>query len=447
MDPVAARRTQAGAQVVHGIHAVLWALEATLANGRSFNRITTLDVQFKKFIYVGDQVALASVRETETMLRVALCVDGLETTTLEIGFAPRAKISASLLSTAVIEVPQVPLTLTLADLPGRSGRLSITNERRVSSMFLKTTEQLGKHRVEAIAQLSTLVGMVCPGLHSIFSSLELEFTSEPEEATGLNFKVQNIDGRFRLAKIAISGSGLRGMASAFVRHPPVTQPSYLDLTQLVHKNEFSSTTALIVGGSRGLGALTARAIAAGGGRVIVTYVHGETEALDISKEIGPDACCILRYDVRKDASEQLSSLDWNVNQLYYFATSQIFRQKASWFVSSHFSEFCQMYVTGFEAVCKAVQIQENQKLSVFYPSSLAVEDHPRDMIEYSMAKAAGEILCSDMNRFMRDVHVVVKRLPRILTDQTATVMPVESSDPLDVMLPIIRELHVTASCS
>jgi nucleoside-diphosphate-sugar epimerase len=63
------------------------------------------------------------------------------------------------------------------------------------------------------------------------------------------------------------------------------------------------------------------------------------------------------------------------------------------------------------------------------------------MTEYSMAKAAGEVLCADMNRFVRGLRVVVHRLPRLLTDQTATVMPAHSEDPVPVMLAAIRELH------
>jgi hypothetical protein len=39
------------------------------------------------------------------------------------------------------------------------------------------------------------------------------------------------------------------------------------------------------------------------------------------------------------------------------------------------------------------------------------------------------------------VRVIVRRLPRLLTDQTATALPVDTADPLDTMLPIIREVQ------
>jgi hypothetical protein len=39
------------------------------------------------------------------------------------------------------------------------------------------------------------------------------------------------------------------------------------------------------------------------------------------------------------------------------------------------------------------------------------------------------------------LKIVVERLPRVLTDQTATVAQVETADPLAVMLPLIRALQ------
>jgi hypothetical protein len=60
------------------------------------------------------------------------------------------------------------------------------------------------------------------------------------------------------------------------------------------------------------------------------------------------------------------------------------------------------------------------------------------MTEYGMAKAAGELLCASINRTHPRIRVLVDRLPRLLTDQTAVVPPVASADALEVMLPTIR---------
>jgi nucleoside-diphosphate-sugar epimerase len=244
----------------------------------------------------------------------------------------------------------------------------------------------------------------------------------------------------------VNGGGISGTVAAFVRQPPVPQPGISTFKHLVSPHAFAGSTALIVGGSRGLGALTAKAIAAGGGRVVITYVVGETEAREIAREIGPDACRVMRYNAEEEAAPQLAALEWGINQLYYFATTQIFRAKAGFYVASRFADFHRIYVDGFERICTVLRTRGTENLMVFYPSSsyLDLEDRPRDMTEYGMAKAAGEVLCADMNRFVRGMRVIVKRLPRLLTDQTATVMPTESEDPIAVMLPIIQEMHADA---
>ena len=39
------------------------------------------------------------------------------------------------------------------------------------------------------------------------------------------------------------------------------------------------------------------------------------------------------------------------------------------------------------------------------------------------------------------VHIIVSRLPRLLTDQTATVLPVATENPLKVMPPVVRTVQ------
>jgi nucleoside-diphosphate-sugar epimerase len=78
---------------------------------------------------------------------------------------------------------------------------------------------------------------------------------------------------------------------------------------------------------------------------------------------------------------------------------------------------------------------------VFYPSSTAVIERPSNMTEYAMSKMAGELLCQDVNVNMKNVQVIMARLPRLPTDQTASFRPVEVADPIETMLPIIRHLH------
>jgi len=61
LDPVFARRTQFGRQVVHGIHTLLWGLDQFFA-GTDLPRPTSLKVRFAKPAFVGDAVQLLCVR-------------------------------------------------------------------------------------------------------------------------------------------------------------------------------------------------------------------------------------------------------------------------------------------------------------------------------------------------------------------------------------------------
>ena len=63
------------------------------------------------------------------------------------------------------------------------------------------------------------------------------------------------------------------------------------------------------------------------------------------------------------------------------------------------------------------------------------------MTEYAMAKAAGEVLCGDLNRFWPGMHITSARLPRLFTDQTVTMAPTETASSVDVILPIILSVQ------
>ena len=78
-------------------------------------------------------------------------------------------------------------------------------------------------------------------------------------------------------------------------------------------------------------------------------------------------------------------------------------------------------------------------VSLFYPSSVYVEERPRGMIEYAMAKAAGETLCTEMNLAWAPLRVAVGRLPRLPTDQTASVIETKFPSPVACLLTFVRE--------
>ena len=441
VDAVAARRTQAGAPVVHGVHVVLWALDAAFADGHIVRTVASLEATMHAFVYLDEPVAARIVAHSESEIRITIECDGVTAVSLRIGTGAKDSGLPGLGHLESVALPPKPLELDMSQIRGSSGRLPAMVDGAVAGMFPHAGAALGAVRVDAVARLSTLVGMVCPGLHSIFGAFRVQ-VARLETGVGLGFVVRNVDERVRMAEIQVGDAGIQGWVRAFVRKPPVAPPRMTDIAALVRPDEFRRTTALVIGGSRGLGAATAKAIAAGGGRVIITYAVGEGDAREIAEEIGPGMCRVLRYDVRESAAEQLAELPWDVTQAYYFATPPIFRRASEVFSAARFAELLRVYVDGFAALSAAL-FKPDSELALFYPSSVFVEDRPRHMTEYAMAKAAGEVLCADLARFRRGLRILVRRLPRVETDQTSTILPASSAGAVEVMLPVVRDMHAT----
>ena len=112
--------------------------------------------------------------------------------------------------------------------------------------------------------------MKCPGLNSIFSRIKLDFNSNSSVSDQglLHYAEMHKDARVGILKLSVEAQGMNGFLDTFFRPPPVIQPSYQDVCANVTKNIFSSQRALVIGGSRGVGEITAKILAAGGADVI-----------------------------------------------------------------------------------------------------------------------------------------------------------------------------------
>lgn len=451
MDPLAARRTQAGFPVVHGMHTVLWALDTLVRQQCLCSSVKNLKIKFHNLIYVGDTASLLLIKQSDSELRAQVVVEGTTAASITVVLGENrnpAPVSRQLSlreqeAARQARRPGMPLDLSPPEMADRSGWLSFAHPpEKIAPLFPSISKAIGASQIAALACLSMLVGMECPGLHSIFASLDVDFAGG-EYPAALHYAVDSVDTRFNLVKQTVFGGGLIGSVEAFARTPPSEQAAIAEVAQWVELKEFAESDALIIGGSRGLGELTAKIIAAGGGRVTVTYAVGKAEAEKVATEIrafGGD-CNLMHYDVRHPATEQLSALTTRVRTLYYFATGAIFGRKSRLFNGAVFDSFVDFYIRGFFELCSSLLSQGHCQLTAFYPSSVAVEEKPADMMEYAMTKAAGEVLCSYMSRFLPGLRTVIHRLPRLATDQTASVMPIETASALAVLLPVVREIE------
>ena len=76
VDALQARRTKAGAPVVHGINLLLWALDSLSAAQHDLPRFRSLRAQFNRFVYLNERVEVVLTQQEPTSVRLNICVDG-----------------------------------------------------------------------------------------------------------------------------------------------------------------------------------------------------------------------------------------------------------------------------------------------------------------------------------------------------------------------------------
>ena len=452
MDPVAARRLLAGQAVVHGMHLLLHALDRLpQAAGAWPGRITA---DFGSPVCVGDAALFELAPQKDetgagiTLLRVR--VEDRHCSHFELHNGPTQQAPSlpvqPLPVQPALEAVHLPLFTQARQITdprawvGQCHRLDLPADDAALA-FPRASAWLGERRVAALSLLSYYVGMVCPGLDSIYSSLSVAAGDDDADSASLRFEVRRYDPRFPLFVIRFDGC-IQGEIKAFVRARAQQQAPMAQLLACVDGRAFAGKTCWVIGGSRGLGELSAKLIAAGGGEVVITYASGADDAQRVADEIkqaGRGHATVRQLDLTSADLGRWCADQAAPDAVFYFATGRIFRRRAALFDAAAFEEFNTFYVRRFHELCVALEAF-NRPLTVFYPSSVAVADRPRGMTEYAMSKAAAELLIDDWNKSSRCVTVLASRLPRLSTDQTASALGSDPMANIDVMLPLIRQM-------
>lgn len=434
-----------GAPIVHGIHGVLWGLDAFYRTEEA-NSPLGIDVNFLEPIYVGESATVTLCRRSDSEARLNIHAGGALATTIILKFGAARKYPpvVSIGPAENAPWPRIPVERDLQDMEGQSGAPAIgVRLDDVASAFPALCRAIPARRVASMIALSPLVGMISPGLHSLLKSYLLAFSEDHGEDV-LRFATLDVNRRFRLVRMAVSAPGIAGECVAYARMPPVRQPSFVEIAARVSKSAYRGTRALVIGGSRGLGEVTAKACAAGGADVLITYVLGKGDAERVVEEIANAGglAAARPFDIRGDVSAQLSNLGFAPTHIYYFPFCSRLNRHGSLSSTDLLAEYMRYYADGFFSTCQFLLGQAaGAEVRIFYPSTLSVVSPARGLAELAMAKAAGETLCRYMNQYLPSAHVLCHRLPRVLTDQTATVSPAESSSILEVMLPIVHEIQ------
>ena len=205
-----------------------------------------------------------------------------------------------------------------------------------------------------------------------------------------------------------------------------------DIAESVQPSMFSGQRALVIGGSRGLGEVCLKNLAAGGAEVKFSYYKGENEAQNLVTEIRAAGGTVdaIRIDVVGPVEKMKVICDesWSPTHVYYFATPPIFVGKKDRFQEDVFHNFCRYYVDGFAKIMSVILESTDGVVFALFPSSIALDELPEAMGEYIAAKSAGEAFAKFLEVETARLHVSIVRYPRLASDQTQTVHNIQTED-------------------
>jgi len=421
VDPEYARRSVAGRQVVHGLHLVFAALEAALSRRSAPVELLRIDAKFLKPVTVDSTVLLtletdgstvhAELRSEDILrCRVSFLLGNRSADNL----APRPDLFAPPAHETCQVVPAELLSNCHGEMP-----LTLDNAELVQQ-FPAVAKRLSNRTSALLLSLTRLVGMRCPGRDSLFVGFQLTNTeTDCSDPAPLHYAVTDHEIRFRKLTLSVHSAGFRGTLDVLNRPPPVKQISLSDAKACTGPGEFSGIQALIIGGSRGLGEATLKLICAGGGSAAISYRHGQRDAQALSTEC---SCQTLAHDVHDPRDSKLPE-GFVPNLVFYFASPPIKSSFPGRWDQKTFDDYLSFYVTGLAQTVAwlGTQLHQAQKVTLWVPSTIFIDQPDRHFKEYAAAKAAAESYCRFLSDFppkhLQSVHY--PRLPRIRTDQTA----------------------------
>jgi hypothetical protein len=444
-DPIIARRLLFGQQIVHGLHALLWSADHYLKDRTQRLELQRIKADFRSAIGVGSTVKCSYRSPTAHQVEIQLETDKKLAAWFQISWRPRQSHQTDTLPQTLQNRPKCRKRTIDETVDARGSIPLYLDKQFAAGLFPNLMRLVPSVQLAALLASTRLVGMECPGRNSIFSELDLTFSADRAGAQNLKYQVAACNRPLALILIDVETPGMKGRLKTFFRPEPQRQAAFAELRREVEAEEFSDQQALIIGGSRGLGEVTAKLVAAGGAEVIITYYHGQRDAQHLVEELvyhGVKAEC-LHFDALKPSRELLGKA---VNRskplyLYYFATPFIFGAAKGKFSPQRFATFSEYYVAGFQRTVQTAASLSTRLEKIFYPSSAAIEELPLDMGEYAAAKIAGEILCDFLQKTVPGIIIHKPRLPRVATDQTVSLLPVRNQDSASVLLANLRYLR------
>ena len=431
VDPISARRFLFSEPVVHGINVVLNALESWSSFNKCRFNLSNINGEFNHPVLLNKEVFIDFKKNKNTH---HLQIISQNKVCSSIYF----KLNNSDIQETVLILDKFPKKIkpkknNLESIRGSEGEVSLDLKIEYLRLSFPSLHKYSSfNQIACLLSSTRIVGMYCPGMNSIYSSFNFSFNEKSSKTT---FKLDKIN-RFGFASVAVNGL-YNGKIDAILRPDHVNQLKYIDVKKLVGKNEFKNQSALIIGGSRGIGEVTAKILAAGGAEVLITYNKGKEDAKNICNQINSNEgkISMMCYDINNPTIIE----NFEPTDIYYFATPNIFEGNNGNFSSDLYNQFSKFYLSSFFNLVN--YWKEKKVLNFFYPSTIAIDEMPNDMLEYSLTKHSAERMCEFLEN-NNNIKIFKPRLPRLATDQTVSFLPIKNYDTLEYMLKTLKEYNL-----
>jgi predicted DNA-binding WGR domain protein len=430
IDPIEARRTIFGEPVVHGIHGLLWAL----AQYEQISIIALKDLKgnFHKPITLNTEVTCKWEKLGNLKFAVKISTADKLFTSLQVTFqdhypAPEHRITSSSTITK-------PDRISIEDCHHAKGKLTYRwNKKIAQQLFPNLDHYQHLNHLSFLLTSTELVGMKCPGYDSLYSSIQVSFGTKDDSNLFSEFEIQKVDPRFNLIFLDLHSSNIQANIKAFFRPRPTPVISIEQAQTHVLDQEFKNQKALIIGGSRGLGATTAKLLKAGGADVTITYAKGKKEAQSMYHEFKQKSQELTFFQCDLSGSDNTfqNIPKQNYTHIYYFASPKIKPNESKNFDSELYQHFKHFYHTQFERCIN--YFNSDQLKVILFPSTVYIDEQPQNMREYIKAKIEGETFCRKWGASHTKVELHTPRYPKLATDQTADIKDVDLQSPVEVI--------------
>lgn len=425
-------KTHAGQPIVHGVHMVLWALDAFKIGLRADSE---LDINFISQVNLNTEVqAVFDKTKNEILLlggnKVKHCsikikklsiVNNTSLTNNEVSF------DISNLEPDDLEIDEIRTGQKINDLYGGYKKHLGRN------IFPYLVKNIGLDFVYEMACISSIVGMKVPGNHSLFLNLSLSFTSNNKNKYFIVNSKHNI---LKLLSISYFGLNLNAKIKALFRPKPTLVSSISSLKEEFDQHiSLQNKKVLVIGGSRGIGAYVTKLCSIMGASVTFTYNSQNEEAKLIEKEILSNGGKVNCRKMNVLDNNDIKILDDKFDYIYYFATPKILPNTSKDINKKMADYFYLFYVDTFKKIVKKFS-SLNKKTKFLYPSTTYIDDNKDGFREYISAKLEGESLCKSYNKKMNG-NFFYPRLPPLDTDQNLSILPIKNNKASEYAFHII----------